>query len=146
MQFSKQIMYVNAFQLKISRDTSLAFITCHRGANRIPVRGSENELAGFGLMSGDWGRGKGNKTCVCTGCCQEDGQIYEHLNKSGLERGRAKVIIGKEAEVTQINKTRESILSFLGSGQCSQFCLCSDLIQSGFVYVLTCRSQQSDLV
>lgn len=109
-------MYANAFQLKISRDASVGFITCHREANCTPVRGSEKEPEGFGLVLGDGGRGKGSRTCVCIGC-QEEGQVYEHLSKSDLERGKkAKVIISKEAAVTQISKTG------VGGGVFCHFC------------------------
>lgn len=63
MRLSKQIIHVNALRLRISRNTSVALMTCGREANHTPAR-SGKELTGFGLVLDEWGKAKGNRACV----------------------------------------------------------------------------------
>lgn len=96
MRFSKQIVYVNAFQLKMGRDPYVGFITCHRGANHTPVRGSKKEIVGFGFVSGDWGRSKGKRTVSALDAIRKRGKSMSILINLIYKEGRQRLSLVKK--------------------------------------------------
>lgn len=99
MRCSNQIMHVNAFQLKISRNTSVGFMTCCRETGHAAVRGGSKGVGGLGLVLADMGKAKETGLVFRLKAVRKRSKsMIGHLNKSYPGRGSAKVITGKEQQ------------------------------------------------